>query len=1143
MNSRISTWSKILCIVLIPVFFATGCAKRDAQKAIEQAKQAQTQAQDAKAPRFAKEEYNDANRLMNNAQQQFDSGEYKQSIETAQTAEQRFLAAAAAAPAVEQRVMENQQKVEDVLANADTNIEQARQSLEPEQVNPVAAKVDDIRNQLIDEYRTVTDQEQWDSLLANANDVLEETQALATAHLKPKAQEAIDEINTLLARAQELKADVHVPDQYNQVVENIKQLEQLQSDGKWQEVIDEADNLTQPINDVIVSAQEKAAGDIIEETQGMIDKAQQLQVADAPEFGQAVQQAQDTLKTGKTNLQNQEYGNAIAAADDAKAYLEQAYQILGDKAQVMIDQAKANLQEAMDREIETYAPSVLQKVQSAIAEIETLLENEQYTSAFQSAQQVVDASAKAIEAARRGKAQMALQKAKQPFNLLKSQGGEQYAKEAFAVAQGAYQQLVANLNNGQYEAVVEGVTDTVAVVQDAINELALAAEGHIEKAETALQEAEQADAREWVPVQYKQAQSAKTSAEANLEKKEYLSAIRNAESVVEKSNAAESKAYQLQAQQNASKAERLITEAKRANQQKLSPLAYANAVQAQKEVASLLKQNKNQEAYQASLEMVEKSDRALNNLVYSAKEATDAALEAEAMQYAEADVKQALTLYNEAEEAQNSDNYSTANQQAQKAIELAKQAEYQTWKQRSTALIMDLEGLKLRLDNHLASQKTPALYRDALVNFAEAKIENLEQDYEKSFDYAAKADATEELIWDTMKNRLSQKSEELTKMAEWLGENAMDQSGRELKIHLMDAIAELDRQIQLGNWRTGFEAAAQADQVAQQTIDEMKQNNRVVMATKLENLLQPYSEVDAVSIVPEDQALFNQTQQDIANDATDYTSAYQNYQKSLETIENLPDNIQNYTRQRIDEIARILQQAFEAEAPKYFKDWYRELSSDLQWLRNSTRGNDYEGIAKRLKKLEKEAPELLNATQVAIAEDNYLEQVEYNIQQMRTLLQDFGPIADMPKQLFVAASMTEHTMDTANVSMYKSLQQKISAKSFRINAEILEDRVKELEPPESLEKVHKNAILSFMYFRKAAEGFEIFGNNDVHDLEFRERRIEYSYDYLDKTIDLNEKIMAAIHNHRKLSTQEKVWQTIDTWQREFGEFYYSYRIR
>jgi len=162
---------------------------------------------------------------------------------------------------------------------------------------------------------------------------------------------------------------------------------------------------------------------------------------------------------------------------------------------------------------------------------------------------------------------------------------------------------------------------------------------------------------------------------------------------------------------------------------------------------------------------------------------------------------------------------------------------------------------------------------------------------------------------------------------------------------------------------------------------------------------------------------------------------------------------------------------------------------------------------------------------------------------MTNLMTDFGKILDMPQEQFVASRLTEHKLDQVAISMFKSMQAKFPAKTFRINAEILEDRVKEMVPPESMKKVHEKAIRSFMYFRKAAEGFEIYGDSDANDLYFRERRVKQSYDFLYKTLDLNDDLMVAINNHRKLSKREMFFNNIQRAEEKFGRFFYSYTSR
>jgi len=263
MVSRVSACIKLTCILLIPLLFAVGCAKRDAQKALDLATQAQQEAANEKAPRFAKESYNDANRTLSEAKRQFEAGDYKESIQSAERAQARFFAAKDAVPAVRERVLAAQAQVEEILARALDNADNARKTLSAEEVNPVAAKLDDLRTKLADDFIMEVEQDSWDALIAEAEEAEQESIALATAHLKPQAAEAKQAVMDLLAKAQELKADVHAPDQYVDIVSKIRALDTLESDGKWEDVISEAEEMQEPLNAVIIAAQEKAAADIL----------------------------------------------------------------------------------------------------------------------------------------------------------------------------------------------------------------------------------------------------------------------------------------------------------------------------------------------------------------------------------------------------------------------------------------------------------------------------------------------------------------------------------------------------------------------------------------------------------------------------------------------------------------------------------------------------------------------------------------------------------------------------------------------------------------------------------------------------------------------------------------------------------------
>jgi len=204
------------------------------------------------------------------------------------------------------------------------------------------------------------------------------------------------------------------------------------------------------------------------------------------------------------------------------------------------------------------------------------------------------------------------------------------------------------------------------------------------------------------------------------------------------------------------------------------------------------------------------------------------------------------------------------------------------------------------------------------------------------------------------------------------------------------------------------------------------------------------------------------------------------------------------------------------------------------------RGDDYKGISTRLKKLEKEAPEILVSTKTAVEEDSYLQSLNAFLKRMNTTLQDFGFIGSMPKELILAARSTEHKLDETITDMYRSLQGKLTAKNFLLNAQNLEESVKEMTPPKSLESFHKKAIASFTHFRKAAEGFYHYGQSDAFDIKYRERKLAAAYDHLYKTRDINEDLMFVIDSFRKMEPMEKFYWNLKRSEDKLGDFYYSF---
>lgn len=1146
MKPRTSQWLKLTTLCLAALLLVAGCAKRDAQKALDQATQAQEQARNELAPKYARDAYQDANRLMNMAQTQFDAGEYQQAIESAQQAQSRFLAAVNAVPEVRQMVEDKMAEIGQALAEAEQNIQTARDQgyLTSEEINAVASTVEDLRARYEGELQDEVEEQALDGFMQEVQSAIPQTESLATAHLRPEAEQARDNVVALMEEAQELNAPSAAPQVWGQISDLNSQLQSAERDGQWQRIIEISDQMVEPLNTAITTAQRSAAGDIINDTQQMVQNAEGLSVAGVPAYGDMVSQSREALSTGQELLAQENYSGAIAAADEAKLLLEQADQALGDQTDVLIGQAEADLSQAVGLDAETYAPSVVSQVRDAVSRAQELKGEGRFAEAYSAAQRAAEIAADAPEAARRGKAQRALSQVEQPFNLLRSQGGDQYGGDAYETAFETVRELRGMMDSGQYDQVEEQSPAAVEVVEEALDAVARASREFITRAERAISEAEDANAPQWTSMQFANAVNLKSAAQNEYERDRFLASIQKSEDAISTAQTAESRAYQLQAEQNLRRAGDLIAEARRADQDDLSPNAYRNALYSVDEATSRLGSGDYEDAYETSVEALDLSSRALNNLVLSARESVDSLLLAQGVSFAPNESQQAAALLNDAEAAQSASNYDAANQAAMKAIEIASSAERFTWKQRSYSLLQNLEGSEELLEQQLAPQKTPALYRNVLDNLTEARVQRIDGNYAESFARADEARDAIDQIWLAMEADLTRVKMEASQLADWLGENAENESGREMKMRVLDAVAELDRQIKLDNWRSAYTQAKQVEAAAEFAMESVQDMNRVAYRKKLKETFAPFNEQNALTIVPDQAERVEQAMDSLYQpDDMTYAEVVEEYNNAMELADELPDEIMTQAQQRTEEIASILQQAQDAGGREFFPDKFRELNSDLQWLRNAQEGEDYKMIAHRLAHLESNAPKLLQATQLAVEEDAYLANLDDYLVQVNNLMQDFSPITNMIYDQLTMARATEYKLDETALDMYSWLQRDLTAKSLRINAEILLERVKDLEPPETLESLQKKAVKSFALFLRGAEGFETYGESRRFDLEYREEALKRGFEALEKAKDINADLAFAIDSSRKMTKWEKFVRNTQRLEEKFLKSFYSWEIK
>lgn len=731
MKRQTSQWFILACVTLLVLTSLTGCARRDAQKALEAAEQARQEAQAQLAPKYAQTQYNDANRLFEMALNQFDAGDFSLAQETSEQAQSRFFSARDAVPEVRQRVEAALAVIEESLLEAEENVQQARAEGEAsaDQINPIASEVDDLRSRFEMEVRPqYVDQSELDGFLREVRGLIPETEALAVIHLRPTAMDSKELVDDLMDQSRNLRAETHEPELYQQVSGLYLQLESAELDGDWQRMIEIASEIQTPLDQMIASAQRKAARDIISELESEVNAAKALGFGNVAPFANSLNQAESALEVANDQLDDEAFAGAISAADEARNQLRLAFEALGQEAETLLSQSEANLQQAIELDIEQYAPAVLSQVRDNVAQSRQMIGAERYAEAYSAAMRAREASERAPNAARRGRAQTVLNQAERPFAQLQQQGGQRYAREEFEEARIAVRQLRDMLEAGQFEAVEEGVSEAVQLTQSGLRALESSAASYVRQADDALELAQVAGAAEWMGMQYANAVNLRASAQQALENGQFLPAIERAEEAIDTALQAESRAYQIQTDQNLRRSEELLAEARRANQDTLKPLDYRQAMEARSHTLNRAQAGEYRAAFHQSVEALELADRAMNAMVIAARNAADDAVTAGAMNYSRPEIQQALVLLNQAEEAQAGREYENANRLSAQVEEIAGKAEHFTWEQRSIKLLRDLDGVEQALEAQLAAEKTPSLYRKVVTSMARARVSQVDQD-------------------------------------------------------------------------------------------------------------------------------------------------------------------------------------------------------------------------------------------------------------------------------------------------------------------------------------------------------------------------------------------------------------------------------
>lgn len=1127
-------WS-IACLSLFLILgLTTGCKGRKARKAIEETQAARDQARDATAPKYARDIYNNASRLLTQAEQATNAGNHDEAIDLSQRAQAQFQQAIAIVPGVRSKIESLQNQIAEILGEIQQGIEQAGQEgvAEATLVAQLQTELEALQTRET-ELRALVNEDDFLAAIAQAEDLKKRSDLAKLAHLKPQADQVNTDIESLKQEIDRLDAKKYVPDELDAIQPQVEQLRNAYAASDWQAVIDSGAEVQTALQGIISETQQKAAADFVARAEEALAAAKAVEVSEIPEYGNLIGQAETAISQARTSLASAKHTEAFSAAEQVMTLVTQARDTLGSNVQRLLDSAAAAIEQAKQKEVGQYAPAELAATNRAIEAARQAQAVDDFVTAYARAKTAQQLASGLSTAALRGHARKELSAVQSRLQKARAEGADQYAQPTYGQVAGEVTQLEDLFKAGQFQQVINQAPGKTPRIDQIFTKLREGVQEVIARGDVGIALAKEAQAETWAADLLQQSQEALNRARSLLPKESYRMAASSAEEAAAKASEAEATAYRLRAEENLREADATLNSAERADSPTLSPLAYSNAKEIRQQAEQLLETREFKRGWEASVQAVETGEIALNHRVITAQEACDSALQAEARTYDREEIDQALALLNEAKAAQKAQSYDRANQTARQATALAAKAESFTWRQRSKQLLLELAASEQLMADREAQIHVPALARRFTVSFATARVKEIGSKWADCYQAAADARDSANAAWKEMTQQLQEKTDRLDEISRTIGNIALDDWGRQQKIDFLPAITEVRRLVKLEMFVEAFDFADQRLKQAEELLDQVQRHNLSVRAEQLSGTLDHLYKTGPAKILEnradEIRTLFSSLKN--PGDKYDYNRLIAEADTAEEDLKGFPGEAQDNASQRTTQAYEILQQAEQAGARKYYRDRLGEASKDLQWLRNEVKAGDYNSIYEHLVRLEKEAPELLEDTTLAVAEDEYKQRLTANLTQMQNLIRDFDSIIRLDKRILIAARASEtSTEDPMMRNAYHFMQRPLTARRFLAAAQLLEQNVIDDDPPETLNGLKEKAVESFRHLRKAAEGFEVFGDVDTYDIGYRSAAMEGAYKHLKKILLLNKEIEYIIHQERKDNSWERFDWKMRLWE-------------
>ena len=448
-------------------------------------------------------------------------------------------------------------------------------------------------------------------------------------------------------------------------------------------------------------------------------------------------------------------------------------------------------------------------------------------------------------------------------------------------------------------------------------------------------------------------------------------------------------------------------------------------------------------AYQRSLEARRTAQEALDNRIDTAAKAVDDAREALASTYAPNDLRKAEALYNQARTAHKQHDFAKANSLAKQAVTVAATGESFAWRQRSTSLLAELEQTEVQLTEHNARDRAPECAIAFRSHAAKGRAAYVGSEWELAYAEAAAADQAANAAWQTMEDEVQLRLATVRDLLKTMAEIA-DDAPEHVTIDTLTAQVDpvLDA-LALGDYNNSYILSSALLGTAETSLDAMERENREQAADRLSKRLAGLRKDGAAEVLAAESEELKAYIGELRDDESVIGYATLMAQKLAweGRLDTMPERSLEEAGPRLDQIAALFASARENDAARLYPERLRELEGDYNMTQNAVLAGNVRAVADRLIQLEQDAQDLESAARLAKSESDYKEEIKSFLKQQQNLIHDFGRIASLDKRVMSALRATSTTLEEEVANAYNSMQSILSARAFRRNAALFEQRV------------------------------------------------------------------------------------------------------